>query len=385
MGPRRTSRVNTFFMCATVMGLGMIGGFLIFFGAWQNRCAEVLAHADARCNASVMYVKEQHASMRSKEEKELKHRKFAELEDCLSARNVMAGKYQDLLQQHEDTKIKVSESHKESEAHKHTINNLNEQIKRLQRELGQSTIQNQNLKQQCEKQQEALKNQLQLARSMLLQKAEEMESLKLETPACDEGTEPPSLVELRAAIQRRALAQTFMRYGHGPYRVQFTMDFSHSGDSLSSFQVEFARASDMPHTIWTFLNLVERGLYKGTTIALKDEQSLVGGSPSHSIHKRTQAELARRYAEFGYGVQPFLFDEFHGRATCDEGGFSIIEHGPDFRIFLNKSDDQRSRSCAGKVTSGLETLHRFHESLSQEHVRIVDVIVLNSSHDKDEL
>jgi cyclophilin family peptidyl-prolyl cis-trans isomerase len=417
MSSKGPSRANTFFMCATVMGLGMLGGFLVFFSAWQHRCSEVLAHGNVKCNATIMSIKEQYDHARSEDEKASANRKYAELEECLGARTALASKYQELLQQHADTQAKAVEMEKESEARMHTIHNLNEQVKRLQRDLGQSTIQNQSMKQKYEREQETLKNQLQLARTMLMQRVDEVEELRqLErsSKACDAGTDPPSLIDLRAAIQRRALAETMMRYGPGPYHVQFTLDVnvnshysdsplssissSNNGNDLKVIRVELSRTSDMPHTTWTFLSLVERGFYKGTTLMLQQPQqgeeedeydggikSIVGGSPSQSINKRTQAEITRRYTEFGYGLQPFLFEEVSSMAVCNVGGLSIMDRGPGFRIYLSGTEERRSRSCVGRIVSGEAVLQILQSMRPDESMVITDAVVLAARNGRDEL
>jgi hypothetical protein len=264
---------------------------------------------------------------------------------------------------------------------------MREQIKRLQRELGQSVVQVQLSKQTNDKQLETLKEQLNLSRTMLREKQEadntgaassrgdiSASSASASASAIETADRyKQQLNDITTAIRRYSLAQCLLKYGPGPYTIQFTLDLPEDQNQspLSNIvQVEFRLLPELAYTIWTILNLADLELYTGTTLRKQSGgddygsenlgSSVTGGRPKDASTKQVEAKLARRYAETGHGAEPFFMEELSPRAPCLEYTFGIMGKGPGFVIPLVPQHQDGSLSCPGRVVRGKETLDRLN-------------------------
>jgi hypothetical protein len=329
----------------------------------------------------------------------------------LDSQTTLAGKHQDLLEKHEATLEKLNEVQRASDASSQTVSSLQEQIKRLQRELGQSTVQVQLSKQTAYKELETLKEQLTLSRTMLREKQDAIDRRQPETGVSSRGNSGASsgsdtdryrqeLDIIVTAIRRYSLAQCILKYGEGPYTIQFTLELpslpeespssTDQNQSVSTIKVEFRLIPELAYTIYTIINLAELGLYTGTTLrnANDSTSSVVGGRPKDAAAKNVEARLQRRYAETGHGAEPFILEELSPRAPCLEYTFGIVGKGPGFVIPLVPQHQDGSLSCPGRVIQGKETLDRLSSLAKGDRVTIVSVDFLttsSSSSPKEEL
>jgi hypothetical protein len=387
-GEAGSSTVNRVLLYLLLVGVGVIAGVGGFYALWQTSCTELLHVASARQNASLESLQEQYSKAASAHKRCLEDdnskKKFHELQDRLEAQTKLAGKHQDLLVKHEATLEKLNEVQKAHDSSRQTVSSLNEQIKRLQRELGQSTVQVHLSKQKSDQQVEALKDQLDLSRTMLREKMVELERAQSETGSSrgsDTSWYKTELNAVTTAIRRRSLAQLVMKYGEGPYTIQFTLDLpsppeSSEQQSFSIVEVEFRLIPEMAYTLWTILNLVDLELYTGTTIGTVDDLSAFGGRPQDAALRKDEARLARRYAETGYGAEPLLFEEISPRAPCVEYSFGIVGKGPGFFFPLVAQHQDGSVSCPGLVVKGKHTLSRLENLPKQDRVTIINASVI---------
>lgn len=402
-GPSIVNRISLYLLLLGVGGIGAIG---CFHKLWQTSCTELLTASTSRQNASLETLQEKYLKAVSDYKRCLKDdsakQKLHELHDRLDSQTTLAGKHQDLLEKHEATLEKLNEVQRASDASSQTVSSLQEQIKRLQRELGQSTVQVQLARQTADKQLEALKEQLNLSRTMLREKQDVLDKKQLETgissrggsgsgSASDTDKYRQELNAITTAIRRYSLAQCLLKYGEGPYTIQFTLNLpstpevsSSSSDqdpSLSIIEVEFRLIPELAYTIWTILNLADLGLYTGTSLKKADDLTLSvsGGRPKDASQKNVEAKLARRYAETGHGAEPFILEELSPRAPCLEYTFGIIGKGPGFVFPLVAQYQDGSLSCPGRVVRGKETLNRVDSLAKRDRVTIVSVDIITAS------
>jgi hypothetical protein len=403
-----SSVVNRILLYLLLVGVGAIGGFTIFHRHFQTSCTELLTASNSHQNASLEALQEKYSKAVADHKRCLRDdsakQKLHDLHDRLDSQTTFAGKHQDLLEKHEATLEKLNEVQRASDASSQTVSSLQEQIKRLQRELGQSTVQVQLSRQTADKQVETLKEQLNLSRTMLREKQDAIDRRQPESgvsssrggggsSASDTDQYRQELNVITTAIRRYSLAQCILKYGEGPYTIQFTLDLPSPPDDSSSsssidqnqnqsfsfIEVEFRLTPELAYTIWTILNLADLGLYTGTTLRKVDDSSVSGGRPKNAATKNIEARLARRYAETGHGAEPFILEELSPRAPCLEYTFGIIGKGPGFVIPLVPQHQDGSLSCPGRVVRGKETLNRLDTLAKRDRVTIVSVDIISAS------
>lgn len=134
----------------------------------------------------------------------------------------------------------------------------------------------------------------------------------------------------------------------------------------NKFAVELASLSDMPHSVYTFLHLVDLQLFDGTSFVAANSLQIEGGSPNHADSTRS-VKLFERYAKFGYNRSPLAFNEYslpHEQFTVGFEGFPIAGPGLVINMVDNtqlRAPDQNGlggKPCFGKVVRGFETLTR---------------------------
>ena len=166
-----------------------------------------------------------------------------------------------------------------------------------------------------------------------------------------------------------------IRYGKGPFVITFTLKFPETmGPSVEPnvFEVELAPLSEMPHTVFTLLDLIDLQLFDGTSFVSADNALIEGGSPNHAPTPKS-VKLHERYAKFGYNRSPLGFNEYssefpHKEFTIGFTGSPIA--GPTLAInMMDNSDvrgpDKHGRNgdpCFGKVISGFDTLQRIQNA-----------------------
>jgi hypothetical protein len=411
-----SSVVNRILWCLLLLGVGAIGGFSIFHTLFQTSCTELVTASKALQNASLAVLQEKYSKAVADHKRCLRDdsakQKLHDLHDRLDSHTHLAGKHQDLLDSHQVTLEKLTQVQRTSDVSSQTVNSLQEQVKRLQRELGQSTVQVQLARQTADKQVETLKEQLNLSRTMLREKQDAIDrrpppeggALSSSSrgvvvgggggsSASDTDQYRQELNVMTTAIRRYSLAQCILTYGEGPYTIRFTLDLPsppeessssssmdpNQNQSLSIIEVEFRLTPELAYTIWTILNLADLGLYTGTTLRKVDDSSSVsGGRPKDAATKHIEAKLARRYAETGHGAEPFLLEELSPRAPCLEYTFGIMGKGPGFVIPLVPQHQDGSLSCPGRVVRGTETLNRL-DTAKRDRVTIVSVDIITTS------
>ena len=91
-----------------------------------------------------------------------------------------------------------------------------------------------------------------------------------------------------------------------------------------SFIVELASLKDLPHSVYTFLDLVQSSLYEGTSFLWnKDKVLRVSGSEN-----KDGIRLAQRYKELGFGDSALFFTETSSIHRCRRHSMGFVARGP---------------------------------------------------------
>ena len=359
--PKSASAIQ--FLAAT--GLGIIVGYTLLFIMYQNQCSNLLISQEKGHNETLSRLHLEHAKLVQEcnsEQVNNSQRDLSQMQGLLDKQTSLASKYQHLLEKHEETLAKLSQALKDCDDSDKTIQSLKSEIARTQKELDNSSLAVEKVKMHSTKQIESLTQQLELQKSMVRQKVQEVQALRVDGTCAPAGNSE-QIGRIQAAVRRRDLAQCLAALGDGPYVAEIALEAATAtGETTATLQVVFRHVEEMPHTIWTFLSLVDLGLYSGTVIGLSGSGgALMGGAPSSATSKQIHSHLKRLYVEHGYGPEPFLLEETSPTAPCSQMTLGITEHGPQFFIPLQGVSPQEgfmSRSCPGEIIGGKEFLQK---------------------------
>ena len=159
------------------------------------------------------------------------------------------------------------------------------------------------------------------------------------------------------------------RYGYRTLSVELELNFA-EGDS-AWITIELAPIDEMPHTVFTFLEQVEMGLYDDGGYAFHHNgEHIIMGAPVFNHLTPQDMDPAQRFADSG--VKSVLFQEYsynfpHYAYTV---GFAGRPGGPDF--YFNTQDNSALHGpggyaengsadpCFGRVTRGTDIIDRIH-------------------------
>ena len=129
-----------------------------------------------------------------------------------------------------------------------------------------------------------------------------------------------------------------------------------------SFVVELASRKILPHTVFTFLSLVEYQLYDGTILSLRDDGSMVT-STGNEEHEYV---LKKKLKTLGMEEFILMFRETSPQFPCGENSIGFDWLAPSMEIYLDpRNESDEFKSCFGKVVRGFEALTAAKKSLSE--------------------
>lgn len=182
--------------------------------------------------------------------------------------------------------------------------------------------------------------------------------------------------QIREISHREALE----RFGPGPHRVQFLVEFEYGKGTKvksSTFTLELAPLDVMPHSVHLFLQMVAHQLWDGT-VFLHTAHHVLQASPTDydtGDSKRQTFDMA--------GLSHLSFQEYsdqypHEKYTV---GFGGRPGGPDFYISTQDNTkyhgpggqgqhdlSEEADPCFGRIVEGLDVINRLHR-LSVNSVR----------------
>jgi cyclophilin family peptidyl-prolyl cis-trans isomerase len=379
-------------------GLGVLLGFGLFYSFYRTHCSSLLNSNAMEFNATIKELQLQYqlgsshagGTLDDGTGKDGLARRLAQLEE----QTAQTGKYHECLALHEAALVRLSTAQKELDATKATMQPLQKENDRLRKTVKSLNATIDETKRRSEKKEMLLRNQLELAKALMEEKVDEVERLKSSSAfsggkVCNpdqwELENQLEMVEMQTAVKRRSLALVKDSFGEAlPLIVLVIVQ----GPSLlaSSLEIAVDRLDELPHSAYTFLNLVQAGLYLETSLQLRSDSgraSVNGGNPASSIRKQTQSKLRRKYAELGWNsARPLAFSE-RSTKECPAFGVGFANHGPDIRIWLPDEDSsaEKSYACFGRVISGQDTIKR----IGNDRVSIVDMRIVPSGDHGSEL
>ena len=167
------------------------------------------------------------------------------------------------------------------------------------------------------------------------------------------------------------------RYGSGPFYIQFFVKFpgyAYKASDKDSFVVELPSLWELPHSVHTFLELVESKLYDGSTIASSSNNSIlsIGGNTNAST------KLERQFKKYGYHDDSVLyFEESSMTYPClTKHSIGFTDHGPGLDIYMadNAVSGNEAKTCLGRVVRGMKTLGRIETVTKTAGGQTVDIM-----------
>ena len=142
-----------------------------------------------------------------------------------------------------------------------------------------------------------------------------------------------------------------------------------------SFIVELPSLKELPHSVFTFLELVESSLYEGTSFLWNTDKVLrISGSEN-----RDGVRLAQRYKDLGFGDSALVFAETSSAHRCRRHSMGFVARGPGLEIFLSEdSAADMDRACFGRVVRGVKTISRIEVAMGKGQA--VDVVAVRHLH-----
>lgn len=342
-------------------GIGVLGGFFAFYSMYYSQCARKLISVSSDYNTTIE--KLQTVDNRKTLEKQ---------QGMLDQQAALATQHQELL-------VRLADAQKEQEKSSARIEVQKKEMDTMGRALREADRSIQQAKDKASKETDRVQRQLDLARTMLQEKVEEVEELKERSYSANKCQHDPAtssndeVVEIQSSIRRRDSIQIVSKFGHFPITVMFLV--KSPNQNAVSFEMEFPHHRDMPHTIFTFLTLVDGGLFLETSLS-QNGNLLSGGNPASCVRKQSQSKIVRRMAEMGLGMEPSLFTE-RSAGFCRAGSVGWVRRGPEFAIYLE--DATEDFICPGKVTSGMDELRKFPPG---DKISILDARIVYSNNDE---
>jgi hypothetical protein len=372
--------------------IGILFGFILFYATFRSECARKLSHVTNQSNASIAFLEQrlrvESAQFVLEETVLAKKENLLHQQTCLEQQASLTAKHQECVLSHDSTLSRVLALQEQELASQALIHNLSASIELLRDRHAQCEANVQESVQNAVQLRLRMQNQLDLTKTMMHEKVNEVERLKsLSDDSYDSSqlcgvTDDKVMIQMQADVRQRSAGMVTQLFGAPPYIVMFLVNTSKKPSLSFSFEIELISLNEMPHTIYTFLSLVQAGLYHGTSLQRKQSGTLlVGGHPSSCTQKQVQSKLMRRYAELGFNVaNPLLFTERSTRPCGREMGFGLRNRGPDLELWVfdeELNDTTHSNTCPGRIVSGYESLVQFAQSASRsEPLSIVDIRIV---------
>jgi hypothetical protein len=392
---RSTSSPTVTLLLAAAGGAGMLCGFLVFYLLYRSQCAVLLTDRSVEFNSTM----DKWQSI--DDQKHIERQKH-----LLQQQTSLTDRHQNLLE-------KLAEQQNAHEATKRLFQQESEKVQQMTLSLHETTTAATAAESAATKKTERLQRQLELAKTMLQEKVDEVEELKANAddeldncPTATKDSNNEAYYQLQSAVRRQNAVQLGLLYGEPPYMVNIYL--KSTGQSAFPVEVQIASVHEMPHAIHTFLSLVQADAFLETSWSqyegIINQGRLIGGSPASTSRKQVQAKLIRRYAEQGYtSTEPLLFPE-RSSQPCRAGSLGWIRHGPSLVLHVmpttkttgSDDNDNDDFTCFGRIVSGLDQLETFMTSSSsssssaaeQQRLSVVDARVVAAAaaaHHDDEL
>lgn len=183
---------------------------------------------------------------------------------------------------------------------------------------------------------------------------------------------------LHDAVSITSLRSLQQRYGRGPHRVNFQVNYSFGNSRMTkSFTIELAPDHMMPHSVLTFLDAVSAKFYDGYAFAHSTDQLIV----IKDSDERTKPTIYQRSIKTLHD-NPLIFQEYNPKFPHKEMTLGFLGKklgGPSFYISKKDNSDAHAfdpslkdehgfpqkpgEPCFAKVIQGFETIHEIDHLL----------------------
>ena len=200
---------------------------------------------------------------------------------------------------------------------------------------------------------------------------------------------------LKKEMQRRSKKEALEKFGPGPHRVKFELDF-HPDEipqgTATTFIIEMAPLDLMPYTVNFFLSQVSLGLFNGCSFHRNAGHVVQGGPTANHLNPGANVRTGFKNAD----LQSVAFQEYHAdfphvKYTL---GYAGRPGGPDF--YVSTQDNSRNHGpggqgsyavkseadpCFAKVVEGFEAVDRMHTLKVQpgDYNRLVHYVAIKSA------
>lgn len=184
---------------------------------------------------------------------------------------------------------------------------------------------------------------------------------------------------LKDAVQSQSRRNVEAKYGFGKtIQVEFTLEFPDGKEGPNTFKVEMASLDLMPNAVYTFLTMVEQGLWNGCSFVMKAIH-LLKAAPLPYDQSRSSAETARAFVETNLNGP--IFKEYNH--AFPHTPYTLGFAGGDSPSFYINTEDNTNLhegdSAFGRVVSGFDTLKRVDEVPKENGIWLRDRIGIKTT------
>lgn len=138
------------------------------------------------------------------------------------------------------------------------------------------------------------------------------------------------------------------RFSVGPYYVQFAFSVGQGIEEHAAIIIEIPSRLYLPHTVLTFLTLVEAEQYSRSRVSLSPTALSIEPNQldeTHEAHRLSRATLG--------------FIESSTKFPCTTNSVGFLGYGPQFMVFFDDSGAEESannHTCFGRIVRGMSSI-----------------------------
>jgi cyclophilin family peptidyl-prolyl cis-trans isomerase len=253
------------------------------------------------------------------------------------------------------------------------LNSAETDVRRLQRELitlDQMTQQSQPTRQHNNQASSAVSNSANVASGeMDVAQVKSFQEITALQGKLQEGTS--QIGSLQQHVQHISKRDAIAKYGDGVYRVELDLDFpedSRTGAGASggvkggpnTLILELAPLDIMPHSVYTFLEMVDAGLFDGCSFIL-NAMHVIKAAPLPYDGSSAAAKV-RSFTE--HNLESVAFREYSADYPHEQYTVGFAADGsPSFYINTQDNTDIHvGDPCFAKIVKGIDTVQRLEQA-----------------------
>lgn len=342
-----------------LIGTGTVIGYMAFHTQFHYQCINVLNNVHGSHNTTLAQLQDR---LNEKDnlhkqcmEDETRVKEVYELRGRLESQSDLAASHRALLDQHQRSLKKIQQLE---------LGQQVDELDRLREELHVVT-------QKLEESRRHVVEDRQFFADSLANNQHLLESVR-------------NHLSQRESVQCRQWFET-----DGPYYVEFQVALllTENNDDqepeqqqepeasvVVSFVVELATRKQLPHSVYTFLTLVESGTYNDAAfISYSHDQKVLQISGENTSNRDLESHLHR--LGFPNGVNGVLaFLEESPSLPCQANSIGFVQRGPNLKLFLEDGAewgaDGAESTCFGRVVRGMEHMPEIKRHLVELQKRI---------------